>query len=294
MKVVVAYGGLGNVMFQYALVCAFRARGVKSFLFVAEPNVEHHGYELEKVFPKTDHYRSLNTFQKMYYGMMEKVRKIGRKRRHFPHRAIFFPFPGYHYSYDATAFHSQVFDDLGKSCYLIGHFQSYKFFQPCRDLILSEYQFDTGKLSEKTREMASRIQAENSVSIHVRRGDYMNEFYYNMLGAVCNLDYYRRAIERIRQLVANPHFFIFSDDKEYVAENLKMENATFVDFNSGSDSWQDMYLMSLCNNNIIANSSFSWWAAWLNDNPSKIVIAPSRWFVHVGHDELVPEDWIRL
>ena len=110
----------------------------------------------------------------------------------------------------------------------------------------------------------------------------------------CNLDYYKRAVEYIKVHIENPVFFVFSDDKEYVTNNLQVENAVYVDFNSGSDSWQDMFLMSQCKHNIIANSTFSWWGAWLNGNLGKIVVAPSRWMTTFENDEIIPPNWIRL
>ena len=134
----------------------------------------------------------------------------------------------------------------------------------------------------------------NSVSIHVRRGDYLNGYYYETLGKICDIAYYQRAIGTIKERVDNPHFYIFSDDPDYVTENLTIENATFVNFNRGNDSWQDMYLMSQCKHNIIANSTFSWWGAWLNNNPQKVVVAPSHWFANMDNDEIVLPEWIRL
>ena len=138
------------------------------------------------------------------------------------------------------------------------------------------------------------MQLNNSVSIHVRRGDYLNGYYFETLGKICDIDYYKRAIALINKEVNDPYFYIFSDDPGYVAENLKIENATYVDFNRGRDSWQDMYLMSQCKHNIIANSTFSWWGAWLNTNLNKIVIAPNRWFANMDNDEIVLPEWIRL
>ncbi len=294
MKAVVAYGGLGNVMFTYALVCAYRQRGVKSFLFVSDANLEHNGYELESVFPKTDQWKGLNSMQRFYYGIMQRLRNVGYKKQHFPHKIIFYPFSDLHYDQSPVYFFPEVFANLDKNEYLIGLFQSYKYFDDFRDVILDEFQFDISRLSDATRAAAEQVQKCNSVSIHVRRGDYMNGYYYNLLGKVCDLNYYKRAIELIKRRVENPRFFIFSDDKEYVANNLNIDSAVFIDFNSGKDSWQDMYLMSQCNHHIIANSTFSWWGAWLDVHKDKIVVAPSRWFSDMVNDEIIPPEWIRL
>lgn len=294
MKAVVAYGGLGNVMFTYALVCAYRQKGIKSFLFVSDANVEHNGYELERVFPRTDQWRGLNCLQRTFYSLMQIMRNIRYKKRNFPHRLLFFPFSDQHYDQAPVKFFPQVFAWPDKNEYLIGLFQSYKYFEECRDVILQEFQFDVSRLSDATRRMAEQMQQCNSVSIHVRRGDYMNGYYYNLLGKVCDLEYYQRAIEEIKKHVEFPRFFIFSDDKEYVAKSLLLEDAVYVDFNSGTDSWQDMYLMSQCNHNIIANSTFSWWGAWLNTHPDKIVVAPPRWFNDMEHDDIIPPEWKRV
>lgn len=294
MKVVVAYGGLGNVMFTYALVCAYRLKGIKSFLFVSDANLEHNGYELERVFPRTDQWRGLNGFQKSYYSLMQKIRNLHYKKRNFPHRILFFPFSDQHHDQAPVKFCPQVFANPCKNEYLIGLFQSYKYFDDYRETLLQEYQFDDSRLSDSTKQVAIKMQQCNSVSIHVRRGDYMNGYYYNLLGKVCDMDYYKRAVNEIKLRVDDPHFFIFSDDKEYVARNLVLDSATYVDFNSGKDSWQDMYLMSCCNHNIIANSTFSWWGAWLNTHKDKIVVAPPRWFNDMEHDDIIPPEWKRV
>lgn len=294
MKAVVAYGGLGNVMFTYALVCAYRQKGIKSFLFVSDANVEHNGYELERVFPRTDQWRGLNSLQKVYYSIMQKIRNIRFRKRNFPHRILFFPFDDQHYDQAPVHFFPQVFASLQKNEYLIGLFQSYKYFEDCRNEILQEFRFDTNRLSDSTRQIAEQMQQCDSVSIHVRRGDYMNGYYYNLLGKVCDLDYYQRAIEEIKKHVAHPNFYVFSDDKEYVVKNLPLEDAVYVDFNRGLDSWQDMYLMSHCRHNIIANSTFSWWGAWLNSYQDKIVVAPPRWFNDMEHDDIIPPNWKRV
>lgn len=294
MKAVVAYGGLGNVMFTYALVCAYRQKGIKSFLFVSNANLEHNGYELEKVFPNTDQWRTLNSLQKAYYIMMQKLRNIRYNRHNFPHRVIFFPFNGHHSDQEPVKYFPEVFTNLCKNEFLIGLFQSYKYFEHCEKAIRQEFTFNIALLSESTKRVSQIINNCNSVSIHVRRGDYLNGYYYNLLGKVCNLDYYRKAVEEINNRVDNPVFFVFSDDKAYVVENLKIKDAVYVDFNIGEDSWQDMYLMSQCRHNIIANSTFSWWGAWLNNNPDKIVVAPPRWFNDLENDDIIPKEWLRI
>lgn len=294
MKIVVAFGGLGNVMFYYALANVYRQKGVKSFVFVSKTNLEHYNYDMKTVFPHISIWGNLNCIQKCYYSILQSVRNLRYKKYKMPHKYLFAPFSGLYYDQDPVKFIPSIFENLEENQYLIGHFQSYKFFEDYRDSILEEMQFSTDILSEKTKKIANDMQRCNSISIHVRRGDYLNGYYYNTLGKICDIDYYKRAIAVINDKVNDPHFYIFSDDPGYVEENLKIENATYVDFNRGSDSWQDMYLMSQCKHNIIANSTFSWWGAYLNRNSSKIVIAPTRWFANIAEDEIVLPEWIRL
>lgn len=294
MKIIVAFGGLGNVMFYYALANVYRQKGIKSFVFVSKTNLEHNNYNVKDIFPHISMWGNLNIVQKSYYSLLQHVRNIRYKKYKFPHKYLFFPFSGLYYDQEPVKYIPSIFEHLNENQYLIGHFQSYKFFEEYREAILNELQFSTNKISEKTMLFASEMQRYNSVSVHVRRGDYLNGYYYETLGKICDIAYYQRAISAIKEKVVNPHFYIFSDDPDYVTKNLNIENATFVNFNRGNDSWQDMYLMSQCKHNIIANSTFSWWGAWLNNNPQKIVIAPNRWFTNMDNDEIVLPEWIRL
>ena len=131
-----------------------------------------------------------------------------------------------------------------------------------------------------------------SVGIHVRRGDYLNIPLYS---GICDLPYYTRAIEYIKSKSKNPKFYIFSNDMEWCKINLPVENAVFVEANTGINSIFDMILLSSCKYNIIANSSFSWWGAWLNKN-KKAVIAPTKWYNNKKRDAAVElsADWIRI
>ena len=147
---------------------------------------------------------------------------------------------------------------------------------------------------EENQLILDKILETNSVSLHIRRGDYVSLDYVNKIHGVCALDYYKRAIEYITKRVNPPHFFLFSDDIDWVVENLKMEHPfTVVDINKGK-GWLDMNLMKQCKHNIIANSSFSWWGAWLNENPQKIIIAPEKWTARKQKCDIVPLGWVKL
>lgn len=294
MKIVIASAGLGNMMFQYALVVALRSKGERAVLFVSEANAHHNGYELENVFPAVKPYHGLSRIGTSYYHFLGKVRKIKIfSRKKTPHRLLFLSFervsPENNFVYLP-----EVFSKPKKNQYFSGAFQSYRFFEDCRDRLLKEFAFDESKLSEESKQMADRIMCCNSVSIHVRRGDYMSPLWYEYLGSICNVDYYQRALTEMENNVKEPCFFVFSDDIDYVRDNLNIPNAIYVNFNHSDNSWQDMYLMSLCKHNIIANSSFSWWGAWLNKNEEKIVIAPKKWWASLDNDNVVPPSWIRI
>ena len=152
------------------------------------------------------------------------------------------------------------------------------------------------EIHPKTQQYKQEIIATESVSLHVRHGDYVTNADTNSFHGVCSLDYYKNAVSKIKQEMPLP-FFIFSDDIIWAKENLDfIGNMTFIEYNGATPDHEEMYLMSLCQHNIIANSSFSWWGAWLNQNPNKIIIAPQNWFNDVSLDtkDLIPNEWIRL
>lgn len=150
------------------------------------------------------------------------------------------------------------------------------------------------KLDPYNLELAKLITAKESVSLHIRRGDYLtaeNSIFQN----ICTPTYYKNAVSYMNSNVVNPYYFIFSNDIEWCKNNLNLDNITFVDWNIGVNSYKDMQLMSLCKHNIIANSSFSWWGAWLNNNPNKVVCVPKRWYNNKAtvYGEC-PDSWVRI
>lgn len=178
--------------------------------------------------------------------------------------------------------------------YLDGYFQSYKYFEPIRDILLNEFTLKNG-YSDLVREAIAQIQqADQSVAVHIRRGDYATvRLGYNGL---CNTQYYEKGLEIIAQKFPNIKVFVFSDDIEWAKDNLKFKYETVFVSRPGFHSAEELYLMSLCRHQIIANSTFSWWSAWLNKNPEKIVVAPSRWLMaaDISTSDLLPENWIKI
>lgn len=182
--------------------------------------------------------------------------------------------------------------------FLRGYWQSPKYFAHQREELLRIFTPKT-PLSPNARETMRQIAGGTAVSIHVRRGDYVRRADVAQVHGTCSLDYYRRAVGLIRRLYADARFYVFSDDPQYVRDSFDFcPNYSLVGGNDDKPH-EDMLLMSRCRHHIIANSSFSWWGAWLNRQPDKTVIAPRRWFsdekLHRTFTyDLYPEEWITL
>ena len=142
------------------------------------------------------------------------------------------------------------------------------------------------------------IQKSKSVSLHIRRGDYISNKTYYANHGICNLSYYNKAVDYLRKKLGNDiKIFAFSDDPNWVYENLKLPvEIIFINNNSSEKSYEDLRLMVNCDHNIIANSSFSWWGAWLNQNPDKIVISPQKWFGNnrMKNPDITPSTWLKF
>ncbi|MES2796050.1 MAG: alpha-1,2-fucosyltransferase [Bacteroidota bacterium] len=182
--------------------------------------------------------------------------------------------------------------------YLNGYFQSYKYFIGYEDFIRQLFSFPIDKLDVINKELLITIKNSNTIAIHIRRGDYLSDKITAEYHGCCSLDYYLEAIKQLASKIDDFTLVFFSDDSNWVKEQFKdfPSSKIFVHHNKGEDSWKDMLLMSSCSHNIIANSSFSWWAAWLNENPEKTVIAPKKWFAETekNTNDLIPSEWIRL
>ena len=180
--------------------------------------------------------------------------------------------------------------------YLKGYWQSEKYFTSIGSQLHHEFQ----PITEPTRENADFLQSidqRQAISVHVRRGDYVQNAQTNAYHGTTSLDYYNKAAEHIMASVRQPVFYVFSDDSEWVKTNLNFDAPTeYMTHNGPGHSHEDMRLMSRCKHHIIANSTFSWWGAWLGTNPEKIIIAPKKWFNQAGLDDrdLVPASWYRI
>ena len=179
---------------------------------------------------------------------------------------------------------------------LDGYWQTEKYFADIIDILRREFVVKYQQ-APQSQNFANQIYSTESVSLHVRRTDYVQNALTNQIHGTCNQDYYDRAVSYISDRISNPHLFVFSDEPQWARDNLKYDfPTTIVDCNDASCNYEDLRLMSICKHNIIANSSFSWWAGWLNLNPNKIVIAPQNWFNDTSRNtkDIIPDQWIKL
>jgi hypothetical protein len=195
-----------------------------------------------------------------------------------------------HFHFDAQV------RNLSPPVYLDGYWQSEKYFFDCAGLLRRELT-PMAPLEPENAAMAARIDAVNAVSLHVRRGDYVNEPDIGRYHGLCSAEYYQSAVDYIARKAGDIHLFVFSDDQDWVRDNLHFAlPSTLVAANPPDRGFRDMQLMARCRHHIVANSSFSWWGAWLNSAPDKVVVAPKRWFRVERNDtsDLIPESWMRL
>lgn len=270
-------GGLGNQLFQYAM-----GRGL-SIRQNCELNLDPTVYVDNKLRPfaldvynikanvftkQLGHYiKGIETQKNMPLRMM---RKIGRK-------VLPWAFPKMVYE-QARIFEPELMN-LKPSAYVRGYWQTEKYFTDIRPQLLEELTVKQ-PLSGANLEVARQIQAGPSLSLHVRRGDYVTSELGKTLLGTCSLAYYKDALALVTSRCPNLTVFIFSDDSQWTRENICPDiKSVYVDHNDGEHGHEDIRLMSLCNHNIIANSTFSWWGAWLNRHEDKIVCCPAQWYL---------------
>ena len=284
-------GGLGNQMFQYAAARHLSlklASDLKVDISDFSGYKLHQGFELDRLF-NIDAKLALdedinNIIGVQKYNLMRRI--LRKSHFKFLRHKNYIVEPHFNY-WDGVNY-------LNDNSYLDGYWQSERYFGDNADKIRAEFTFKI-PFSKTNNEIAAHILQLNAISLHVRRGDYVTNPKNAYIG-FCSLDYYKAAINQMMNKIKDPVFFVFSDDIEWVKNNLLFASqAVFVDHNKNTESYNDMRLMSLCKHHIIANSSFSWWGAWLNANPKKLVIAPKNWFRNGTDDgDLIPAEWIRL
>lgn len=287
MLIIKIIGGLGNQMFQYAYAKSLASRGcdIKIDKSVFDTYIIHSGFSLDKY--KID--LPLATRNEIDIFGSELLREKIKKKLYIKNKNIL--------REKTLLFDTKMLTPHDNS-YIEGYFQTEKYFLEIRETLLNQFTLNK-TLSNYSQEIEHAIENANiSVSLHIRRGDYLSNPKAMKMHGFCDLDYYIKAINLLENKYDNISYFIFSDDIEWVRENLKIENSIFVTSAENRLPHEDIYLMSLCHHNIIANSSFSWWSAWLNKNINKIVIAPKRWFANEKMQkqskDLIPESWMKL
>jgi hypothetical protein len=292
MIVTALNGGLGNQLFQYALARRLAYERKTRFRVDASIYVDSSQYRTFQlkcfkvnVSPITD------SEIKKFWGW-RNLPYIGKWYESAESRKPY---------YKRTIVQEQdvKFDEnilkVGAHVYLQGYWQSEKYFEPIADFLRKEIQPKASWSKENTL-LLKQIRERQSVSVHVRRGDYVENPDINKTHGLLLQPYYEEAVKILGNRMTGVQFFVFSDDVPWARENLDFHAPTFyVSHNNNNEDYWDMILMSCCSHHIIANSSFSWWGAWLNPNSEKTVIAPKRWFkADIFNPDLIPEDWIKI
>ena len=270
---------LGNQMFQYALGKRLEMSGkdVRFYSGYYDGHPEH-DFALPRLFGLKIKEASQNEVQSLLDASRRPINRALRIL--FGKRLII-----HEMTNGPEAFKSSILR-INRGVFN-GYWQSEKYFSPIADIIRRDFMFP--EPSQRNRELADEMSMCTSVSVHVRRGDYLGQY------PLLTEGYYAPAMSYFTENFDNVHFYVFSNDILWCRDHLKAEIITFVDWNTGLDSPADMWLMTQCKHNIIANSTFSWWGAWLNQNKGKQVVAPKTWdFNFNKNPDIYCPEWIIL
>lgn len=293
MVIVRISGGLGNQMFQYAAGCALAQR------LQTELDLDLSLYAVDKKrkymlecwqIPQKSSNSAQNQLKfinnpflfKIFWRIHKEIGSLGGWVYQEPY-----------FYYDAG------FTDLKAPVKLYGYFFSPLYFAGYENVVLQRFQL-AQRLSDKSSAYVAQINKTGvPVSLHVRRGDYVTEGHTQAFHGVLPLDYYKKAVQLLLSVHKDAHFFLFSDDEEFLHQQFGFCPKKTVVKTNVERPWEDMRLMSLCHHHIVANSSFSWWGAWLNPRTDKLVIAPRAWFSkqrlrEANLVDFFPKDWILI
>lgn len=287
-------GGLGNQMFQYA---AARALALDKHTWVYLDQ----SFLLEDAKGRwTQREYELGVFNIQYkYERSGRISFLARLnynnwwKRLSDSELWFLPYRNF-YQPDHS-FHPEI-ATYPRNTYLHGYFQSEKYFLHHEQQIRKDFEF-LEPAKDKNAELLNKIRSSEAVSVHVRRGDYVSLAAASAFHGLMGVDYYKAGAEMIAGKTSKPlNYFVFSDDPQWCRDNLSLPGETdYIDWNTGKAAFEDLRLMSNCKHHIIANSSFSWWGAWLNPSEEKIVVAPKQWFAEgSAQDDIIPASWTRL
>jgi Glycosyl transferase family 11 len=283
MIIVRLNGGLGNQMFQYALG---RKMSIK--------NGDVLKFDLSVYTPGNKRTYELGGFN--IVGMIASPDEI--KRIKLPHgliSEIIIWFKKHVLRIFNIEFRAIILDKKG-DMYLDGFWQSEKYFLDIRNILLKDFTLKNSLKDSSVMVLEKIKNTSNSVSLHVRRGDYIKEKTTNAYWGTCNPDYYNQAMTVLKNKIGLFTLFVFSDDIGWVKKNMQFNFPTIFVSGYNITNYEELALMASCEHNIIANSSFSWWGAWLNQNPQKIVIAPKQWQIKAKSraKDIVPNSWIKI
>ena len=288
-------GGLGNQLFQYAAGRALAQRlGARLILDCTSRHAQFRPIVLDRFAIDADIVR--NAAGKPHSRRLRLPGAFGRKlsdafNEHFP---TTYRIDGHRFKVfgeKRSFIYDRRFEELNGSIYLDGYWQSYRYFEDVADLVRHEIR-PLGTPSDANRDWLARIKSVNSVSLHVRRGDYLG---HKGTPLICALSYYDGALQHVRRRLHEPQMFVFSDDITWCRQHFAAPDITFVDVNGPDDAIDDLQLMTACRHHIIANSSLSWWGAWLAAHPEQVVIAPQPWFPDTPlNTDLLPPNWTTL
>lgn len=290
MIIIKIQGGLGNQLFQYALgrSLSLKLDTTLKLDLTAFETGKNRKYELDQFKVMTE-IASKNEIKKF---KSSRSLVLSRLSKYFP------------FLYGKSAYISEKkynFDprvlNLPKNRYLEGYWQSEKYFCHNSELIRKELTFKNSATGANLATLKKISSKNSSICLHVRRGDYISDKITRNVFRSCDLKYYSKAINLFEKKITKPVFFVFSDDINWAKMNIKTTNKIyFFDNNSPDKSYEDLRLMSECKNFIIANSTFSWWGAWLSQHDSKIVITPKHWFtdLKINTSDLCPKEWMRI
>lgn len=283
--------GLGNQLSQYAFFLNRRALNQRAHAFYAFK--QHNGYELDRIF-------GLSEGLPWYLQFVRVIFRLGISRRFYSGETADFVLSLFRIKIvteSSYRFDPSLLKPWSGIRILFGGWHDPRYFHPSEETVKAAYRFP--ELDETNQAIARNIDTCHSVSMHIRRSDYLKGKNSELFGGIATVAYYRNAINWVREHGTpegvTPRFYVFSDDIEWCKQSLDLSDAVFVNVNSGTRAWQDMALMSRCKINIIANSTFSWWAAWLNPDPNKVVLCPTK-FTNADTEEqtIYPPDWLHI
>jgi hypothetical protein len=290
MIIVKLMGGLGNQLFQYALgrhLLEINGGELKFDISSYETDelrdYELHSYNIKEEIATAEEIKRLKIrprkglFRMINRIFWEKTIYLQEKHKRY-------------YCFDPEVLSTSA------DMYVEGYWQNENYFLPIRDILLKEFTLKKA-LDKENKKILELIESNESISIHIRRGDYVTNPRLEGIFKKHGIDYFIKCIEYMAERIKKPNFFVFSNDIEWARKNLKFNYPIeFIDHNGEDKSCEEMRLLSSCSHHIIANSTFSWWGAWLGENPDKIVLTPEQWILKDKYFKggIIVNDWIRM